>query len=137
MEGAANLIAKLRAAKSEIKLKVKDLMEDRATDIEEHAYRDAPIDIGQKISKVASNGGLTQAIEVNAGKMGAYVEFGTGSSAAAIVPTLPVEWQNVARSFYINGKGTLIGAPYLYPNYKRFTHDIPEKIELILRDALR
>jgi hypothetical protein len=45
----------------------------------------------------------------------AYVEFGTGKFAFNYVPTLPMEWQDFARLYYVNGKGRMMQHPYLYP----------------------
>lgn len=137
MRGTDQFIKKLKKLKAETQANIKEELEATATDIEIAAYRAAPVAIGQKITKRATNGGFTQSIEVNAGPIGAYIEFGTGSSAASLVPTLPAEWQEIARTFYINGKGTLIAAPYLYPNYKRFTADLPKRLKLILKEAAR
>lgn len=47
----------------------------------------------------------------------AYVEFGTGQYAAAYVPTLDPEFQALARTFYVNGKGRMRAQPYLIPAY--------------------
>jgi hypothetical protein len=48
----------------------------------------------------------------------AYVEFGTGESAAEYVPSLEPEWQKLAESYYVNGEGKLDEEPYFYPAVK-------------------
>lgn len=53
----------------------------------------------------------------NPGNLIAYIEFGTGISAAEYVPTLPKEWQEIAMKYYVNGKGTMVKKPFLYPAY--------------------
>lgn len=53
----------------------------------------------------------------NPGNLVAYIEFGTGISAAEYVPTLPKEWQDIAMKYYVNGKGTMVKRPFLYPAY--------------------
>lgn len=111
-------------------------IEDTATNIEIGAIRMAPLGINQKIQKVASRGGLTQRIEVNAGVIGAYTEFGTGQSAAELVPTLEEQWQDLARTFYINGQGRLRAAPFLYPNWQRYTVGLQDRLKLILDKAI-
>lgn len=131
MQGADRLVQRLNELRK-IKEDVLAEIEDTATNIEINAIRDAPVSIGQTISKIATNGGYGFKINVGAGKIGAYIEFGTGPYAAQLVPTLPQEWQNVARTFYVNGQGTLRAAPYLYPNYLRFTTGLKERIQVIL-----
>jgi hypothetical protein len=136
MKGTDEFIRKLNALKGAIP-DIKEELEHTATDIEISAQRDAPISIAQKINKVASQGGLVQSIQVNAGKLGAYVEFGTGHSAAQLVPTLEQEWQDIARKFYINGQGRLVSKPYLYPNWIRYTNGLESRLKLILDKAIK
>lgn len=131
MKGADELIAKIKRLQ-EARKEIADELEETATNIEIAAIRDAPVSIGQTISKVANEGGLRQVINVGAGKIGAYVEFGTGPYAEQLVPTLPQEWQDLAKTFYVNGQGTLRAAPYLYPNYLRFSNGLPQRIQVIL-----
>lgn len=45
----------------------------------------------------------------------AYIEFGTGKYAKEYVPTLPDEWQEVARRKIKNKLGKTDKDPYLYP----------------------
>lgn len=76
-----------------------------------------------KIDGVISDGGYTGEVGVmgdtdsKEGKMAAYIEFGTGLSAAQILEPYPQSVKDTARKFYINGRGTLIGSPYLYNNF--------------------
>lgn len=134
MKGADELMRKLNALK-EVKKDLADLIDDTLTDIEIAAIRDAPIGINQRISKEFNSAELTGKIQVNAGAIGAYVEFGTGASAAALVPTLPDEWQAMARTFFVNGKGKLHAKPYLYPNWARYTIDFKDKVLEIVKKA--
>ena len=134
MDGAAELIRRLRGLGNLGKDIVEEITET-ATQIEIGAIGDAPIGINQKIAKVAAQGGLTQTINVNAGNIGAYVEFGTGQSAQALVPTLPKEFQDIARTFYINGQGRLIAKPYFYPNWVRYTNGFEGRLLKIVNDA--
>jgi hypothetical protein len=137
MKGLDIFVGKLNNLSKAVVSDIAEEIHDTATYIEVGAIRMAPVSIGQKISKVASNGGLTQRIDVAAGKIGAYVEFGTGQSAASLVPTLEPEWQEVARKFYINGQGRLIANPYLYPNWIKYTSGLPERLKLILDKAVK
>jgi hypothetical protein len=73
---------------------------------------------GSIYSELSSDGLKgTIGISGSAGLIAIYVEFGTGSSAAGYVPTLPIEFQEIAKSYYINGKGTLISQPFLLPSF--------------------
>ena len=45
----------------------------------------------------------------------AFIEFGTGIFAASYVPTLPQQWQKLAKTFYISGKGRGKQHPFLFP----------------------
>lgn len=82
-----------------------------------------------------SNKGMTGQVGIdgNASKLAAYIEFGTGVSAAGYVPTLPKEWQEVARTYYVNGKGTLIKQPFLLPaffnNQFKFLYDMKKVLK--------
>jgi hypothetical protein len=71
-----------------------------------------PIDIASSISGTVSNSGAS--IDVNA-DLAAYVEFGTGRFAESILGTYPKEFQDIAWEYYINGKGKIVGNPYLIP----------------------
>lgn len=81
--------------------------------------------IQQFLSSALENGGLTGKvfIEAQSSVLAIYIEFGTGASAAGYVPTLPPELQQIAKKYYINGKGTLIKQPFLLPAY--FENQIP------------
>jgi len=136
MKGTDDLLKRLKAL-GDVGQELATEIEGTATDVEIDAIRAAPVSIGQKISKKASNGGLVQQIEVNAGKIGAYIEFGTGSSAAQLVPTLPDEWQAIARQFFINGQGTLKSAPYLYPAWVRHTTGFEQRLKKIMEKAVK
>lgn len=56
-------------------------------------------------------------IDDSMGELPIFVEFGTGRSAAGYVPTLPEAIQEIARSYYINGLGSLLTKPFLLPAY--------------------
>lgn len=68
----------------------------------------------------------------------AYREFGTGLSAASYVPSLPKEWQSLAMLFYVNGKGTMVKQPYLYPAYFKHVPILMNNLKAMLkREAKR
>lgn len=145
------LIAKFKKMDIEIQQGVKDQVEDTVKDIEFGAIQNinsakfvdkgvayqASIMIAQSIQSKTENEGFTGRIDVNAGNFGAYLEFGTGLSAAQYVPTLPKEWQDMARKFYINGKGTLVKTPYLFPAYQKEYPKFIEGLKKVLKDKLK
>ncbi|UON85677.1 hypothetical protein MUK70_11865 [Dyadobacter chenwenxiniae] len=61
--------------------------------------------------------------------MAAYLEFGTGRHAARYVPTLLKDFQALARTFYVNGKGTLKEHPYLIPAYMQEGARLKERLK--------
>ena len=61
------------------------------------------------------------AYELSAGTkkdpMAAYIEFGTGRYFPQY-PGKEKEWQDLAREFFVNGKGFMRPSPYIYPSVK-------------------
>ena len=121
---------------------VKDILASTATDIEIEAIRNAPsvweglpLNIKQRIDKVAENNGLSWRVGVQSGdpvfEIEAWLEFGTGLSAREILsnPQYTQEIRDVARRFYRNGRGRIIGQPYLMPAFFRNTANLVTDIE--------
>jgi len=126
---------------------VKDTLQKVATDIEVEAIRNAPSSyqigdarinlsfIKQKIDKKVSNNGLSWNIGLDVQGTGeqweSWIEFGTGLSAREILsnPQYTSEVRNIARRFYRNGKGRIIGQPYLMPAFFRNTANLAQEIE--------
>lgn len=65
--------------------------------------------------------------------MPVYLEFGTGLYAAGYVPTLPKEWQEAAKRYYINGKGTTKVHSFLYPAWNTYSNRFVEKVKEVLK----
>ena len=106
--------ANLRAYKRSRIEKVKNAIADTAVAIELEATRKAPKFIS--IEKRFSEKGLKAEVGVKGNnEMAAYIEFGTGLSAASILAPYPKWVKDIAMEFYVNGKGTLTGKPYFYP----------------------
>lgn len=62
-----------------------------------------------------------------------FVEFGTGDTAhggfaEAYVKTLPVEWQEEAIQFFVNGEGHQQPQPYFYPAVFKHQNDLEDAI---------
>lgn len=121
---------------------VKDVLAETATSIEFEATLNAPSSyqigdasinlsfIGQKINKKGFNDGLYWNIGLDVPSTGeqweAWMEFGTGLSARDILsnPQYSAEVREIARRFYRNGKGRIIGDPYLMPAFYRNTANL-------------
>ena len=121
---------------------VKDILASTATDIEIEAIRNAPaswqgrpLNIKQRIDKVVEDNGLAWRVGVQSGdpvfEIEAWLEFGTGLSAREILsnPQYTQEVRDIARRFYRNGQGRIIGQPYLMPAFFRNTANLVQEIE--------
>jgi hypothetical protein len=121
---------------------VKDALASAATDIEIEAIRNAPsswnglpLNIKQRIDKVVENNGLAWRVGVQSGdpvfEIEAWLEFGTGLSAREILSRAEYtqEVRDIARRFYRNGQGRIIGRPYLMPSFFKNTANLVQEIE--------
>lgn len=121
IKGLATVTNALKKKGAAIEQGVKDQLLIAAKNITADAIRDRPsteIEIFDK----PSDSGLTQIIEASAGAnvpLAAYLEFGTGSGYKAIEGSLEPSARELARQFYVNGKGRLPAQPYLLPAYYR------------------
>lgn len=111
-------------------------------DIEFLAKLYAPEKIDSLISgKVVSNrNGYGYLVEVSEmpgplfmRNMPVYLEFGTGVSAGYYVNMLPKEWQDAARKYYINGKGTTQAHSYLFPAWNARGTKYIDRVKEVLR----
>lgn len=121
---------------------VRETLANTATNIEIEASRNAPDSyqigdksinlnfISQKINKKVSNNGFFWNIGLDVPATGeqweAWMEFGTGLSASQILsnPEYSQEVRNIARTFYRNGQGRIIGTPYLMPAFYKNTDNL-------------
>lgn len=129
---------------------VKDVLANTATNVEKQAITSAPtqwegypLNIKQKIDKKSSNNGLLWQVGVDVPTTGeqweAWMEFGTGLSAEQILknPTYSEEVRTLARTYFRNGKGRIIGQPYLMPAFYRnsanLVNDMVDEINKVLK----
>lgn len=144
--GLDRLLRRFEQLPDEIREDVRDIVEEKTLAIQLDAIRNAPaagdtIDtMGQNIAGIQTtnrqkiNTGINQFIgasfdvqskglsgevfiESGAGELAAYIEFGTGISAANYVPSLSPDFQAIAMKYYKNGKGTIIKHPFLLPSW--------------------
>ena len=155
ISGADKLIKRLGVISAELEVDIKDIVEEVTISIERQAISNAPVageqlatkygsqknltGINQLIGAKFDNGGFIGVVFVSnrAGNLPIYIEFGTGTSAAGYVPTLPKWAQEIARKYFINGRGTLIKAPFLLPAYFQHSPDLYRKLkELVKRQKI-
>jgi hypothetical protein len=129
---------------------VKDILSSTATDIERQAIAAAPstwqglqLSIKQRIDKVVEDNGLNWRVGVQSGdpdfEIEAWLEFGTGLSAREILsnPQYTQEVRDIARRFYRNGQGRIVGQPYLMPAFFRNTANLVADIEAEINKDLK
>jgi hypothetical protein len=129
---------------------VKDVLANTATDVEKQAIASAPsqwegfpLNIKQKIDKKSSNNGLLWQVGVDVPTTGeqweAWMEFGTGLSAKEILsnPTYSEEVRTLARTYYRNGRGRIIGQPYLMPAFYRNSANLVTEMVNEINKALK
>jgi hypothetical protein len=129
---------------------VKDALSSAATDIEIEAIRNAPstfeglpLNIKQRIDKVADDGGLSWKVGIQSGdpvfEIEAWLEFGTGLSAKQILsnPVYTQEVRDIARRFYRNGQGRIVGRPYLMPSFFKNTANLVSDIEAEIKKDIK
>lgn len=133
--GMSGLKKKLSSMSINVQKEVKLQVLDSATTIQMNAINAAPAGLKGRIDSVPKDNGFASEVGVQSStNIPVYVEFGTGSSAAAYVPTLPREIQEYAKQFYINGQGTMIKQPYLIPAFLRESPIFIKELEKILKN---
>lgn len=127
--GINKLMSKFSNLKSEVEDVMSEELEVSAENIENESKQNCPDMVkvadsknGGSVNEQDLAGGLRASIMavnvsdlqkqvvVGQSPMGAYVEFGTG----AYVDILP-GLEDYAMTFYVNGKGTILPQPYLFP----------------------
>jgi hypothetical protein len=137
---------------------IADELEDTAKKIEINAAQDAPsyvpqmpdlkLNINQRIrsepKKFFKGEAISWEIFVQTNPdnrlddFDGYMEFNTGLSAAQLLsrPGYTDEIRKAAMKYFKDGKGTLRGKPYFYPNVFRFTADLEKRIEKGIKNAI-
>jgi len=138
---------------------IADVLEDTAKKIEINAIQDAPsyvsqmpelkLNINQRVRSepTAFFQGEAIAWEIfvitnpdnRLDDFDGYMEFNTGLEAEQLLakPGYTDEIRKAAMKYFKDGKGTLKGKPYFFPNVFRFTAGLKEKIEKAISDAIR
>ena len=155
IKGLDKALAELDKKSDAVIESVKEKLSDVATNIEVEAIRNAPSSyqigdarinlsfIKQKIDKKVLQNGLLYNIGLDVPTSGeqweAWMEFGTGLSAREILsnPQYTSEVRDIARRFYRNGKGRIIGQPYLMPAFFRNTANLVQEIEKEIKKDIK
>jgi hypothetical protein len=155
VKGLDEALANLNRKNQAIVDAVKDTLAMSATSIEIEATRNAPSSyqigdasinlsfIKQKINKKVSNNGLFWQVGLEVPTTGeqweAWMEFGTGLSAREILsnPQYSQEVRTIARTYYRNGQGRIIGQPYLMPAFYRNTANLVNDMVDEINKALK
>lgn len=150
VKGLDKALADLNTKSDAVIDAVKETLASAATDIEIQAIRNAPstwnglsLNIKQRIDKVSENNGLAWKVGVQSGdpvfEIEAWLEFGTGLSAKEILanPQYTQEVRDVARQFYRNGQGRIIGRPYLMPAFFANTANLVQEIEEQIKNDIK
>jgi hypothetical protein len=130
VNGVNQTIAKINKFAERKIVKLDKIMDQSLKTMASQANANAPGDIKGTVR--------TQRIDVLAYDIGsevpyaAYVEFGTGDAARGYVPSLPPEWQEVARRKIINGLGRTGVQKFLYPAVE---DGLPEMIKKMKENA--
>jgi hypothetical protein len=153
----------LRSAALAFEKEVKEIVEINIGDLEMEAIRNAPgggdlirtqhgpesqqdiargrswVPISQAIGYKLTNRGLTGTVfvERSAGELAAYVEFSTGQDAARYLSTVPPEWRAVAQRYYINGRGTIIGKPYMLPAFMKYKEQFVKDLKAAIQNSFK
>ena len=159
--GFNEMVARLNSYSNEVQEDVKFIVYDNLRKIEVQASLDAP-DGGDRIDvqggsirqdqisdrRRGNNVPINQAIGVemessgykgsvyverSAGDIAAYVEFGTGQSAATYLATVPAEWRAEARKFFVNGQGRILAKPFMLPAFNKYSLAFKKELKALFK----
>jgi HK97 gp10 family phage protein len=136
MKGLDNLINKTRKFKESVQEEVDLELTASAMAMDATAKKLAPADKGggsgiRGRMFVDTTQFLSKKVG-NTSEYAAYQEFGTGVHAAEYVATLPPDWQEYAKGFYVNGEGRTPAHPFLFPAFEEERPKLIKRIKKIL-----
>lgn len=115
VKGIAALKAKLRNLDNQVTTRTKFAVAKATQNIQLKASLIVPVDKGKLKQSIKTdykkNNGLTGTISVTE-DYAPYVEFGTGSFVK-----VPKGFEDLAMSFFVNGKGRMKPQPFLIPSW--------------------
>lgn len=125
LKGKRAFKGNLMQIKKDASRKVAGIVAANSTDISREAAQNAPKMFKLPRGGKPTNGEIVQSIatsklsnlkweiSVNS-KMAAYAEFGTGAYV-----DVPAGWENIAWSYYVNGRGVIMPTPFFIPAFKK------------------
>lgn len=150
IKGLDKALADLDKKGEDVVAAVKEKLSDVATEIEIKAIQRAPsqweglpLSIKQRIDKVVEDNGLNWRVGIQSAdpdfEIEAWLEFGTGLSAREILgrPNYTSEIRAIAKRFYRNGQGRIVGQPYLFPSFFEATADLVQEIESEIKKDIK
>jgi hypothetical protein len=140
------LVYDLNGYKDEVIAKTKQFIQQLIFKTNIEATRDAPsfVSIGNEFKDKGLTGRVgvlgQQTVPKNQSdpaNLAAYVEFGTGLSAAQILAPYPQWVKDIAYEYYVSGKGTLIGKPYLFNNFLKNIETFERDLNALLEKEFK
>jgi len=161
--GFNEMVARLNSYSTSVQQEVKEILEYNLGELEIEAIANAPsggdpiatehgpinqeiiadkrrgsfVPINQAIGYEIDRSGYKGSVYVEkaAGDIAAYVEFGTGQSAATYLATVPQYWRAQARLFYVNGKGQILARPFLYPAFAKYSLQFKKELKEVFKQV--
>ena len=136
----------LNGYKEEVIAKTKQFIQQLIFKTNIEATRDAPkfVSIGNEFEDKGLTGKVgilgQQSVPKNQSDpahMAVYFEFGTGLSASQILAPYPQWVKDIAYEYYVNGKGTLIGKPYLFNNFLKNIETFERDLNALLEKEFK
>lgn len=127
VEGLAQAVAKVKAYQKQVIQATKDELNLTAGDIASQARANCAVPSIASELRVFKWGNIGAEISTST-PYSAYLEFGTGDYAKALLSSYPEDWRALARQFYINGLGRTYSDPYLYPAFIRYKYQPVQNI---------
>lgn len=140
LEGLAALNNKLAKIKQYSEKRVSEIVAVNAKDIERDASQRAPKMFKTKVTGFPANNEIIGnilahkeskfrwRISVNS-KMAAYAEFGTGAYV-----DVPKGWEDIAWSYYVNGKGLILPTPFFIPAVREGTRQFSRDLKNYIKE---
>ena len=136
----------LEGYSDDVLAETKRLIQQLIFQTNEEATRDAPsfVSIGNEFE----DKGLTAKVGIlgeqtvpknqsDVANVAVYFEFGTGLSASQILAPYPQWVKDIAYEYYVNGKGTLIGKPYLFNNFLKNIETFESDLNALLEKEFK
>jgi hypothetical protein len=133
IDGLDSTFAKLNDQVDDIKFQIDNEMAAAVENMATSAKQNLSADYGALRASISARKLSNYNYLLSANKDYApYIEFGTGIYAASYLNSKEKEWQDLARQYYVNGKGTTPSQPYFYPAVKQWTASLLNRIKTIL-----